>query len=154
MIETQLNTEFLRIRHFLILKAPPCCKRIFHNWILETYSRQRRFAHPTMHILQKSFETECWKKSCLPSLPMSMSKGRRKSFLMNDVSEVREWISSNWSQHFFSISGRGGRRLKGWRRRWKSTTSCCAKVRITAIHLRFNNLPFTEGAMKKGRHWC
>ena len=23
---------------------------------------------------------------------MSMSKGRRKSFLMNDVSEVRDWI--------------------------------------------------------------
>ena len=133
----------------------PTFLRILHNWILETYSRQRHFAHPTMHNLEKNFETECWKSSCFPSLPMSMSKGRRKSFLMNDVSEVRNWIQEYTfltEINFFSISGRGGRRLKGWRRRWKSTTSSCAKVRVTAIHLRFNNLPLREGAMKKGRH--
>ena len=36
-----------------------------------------------------------------PSLPMSMSKGRRKSFLMNDVSEVRDWIDLKLISTFF-----------------------------------------------------
>ena len=81
------------------------------------------------------FKTLSSQRLCC-SLPMSMSKGRRKSFLMNDVSEVsRDWFNV-WK--LIEISGRGGRRLKGWRRRWKSPASSCAEVEIMAFQFSVN----------------
>ena len=94
------------------------------------------------------FKTLSSQRLCC-SLPMSMSKGRRKSFLMNDVSEVsRDWFNV-WK--LIEISGRGGRRLKGWRRRWKSPASSCAEVEIMAF--QFSVKPIWNISEKNRGNW-
>ena len=94
------------------------------------------------------FKTLSSQRLCC-SLPMSMSKGRRKSFLMNDVSEVsRDWFNV-WK--LIEISGRGGRRLKGWRRRWKSPASSCAEVEIMAFQFSVN--PIWNISKKNRGNW-
>ena len=97
------------------------------------------------------FKTLSSQRLCC-SLPMSMSKGRRKSFLMNDVSEVRDWKDVHLRLMLTSsFSGRGGGRLKGWRRRWKSPASSCAEVEIMAFQFSVN--PIWNISKKNRGNW-